>query len=55
LLLYFRSNYHWYLKNIVPLLPNDLFCPLASQSHSNQLLIVRASSFEILEFTTRLP
>ena len=55
LLVYFRANYHWYLKNVVSLAPKDLVYPLSSQSAHHQLLVLTASDLELLTFETRLP
>jgi len=55
LLVYFRANYHWYIKNVVYLDSEDLVHPLSSQSSHHQLLVVTASNIELLEFETRLP
>ena len=55
LLVYFRANYHWYIKNVVSLTSTDLVQPLNSKSFHHQLLIVSGESLEILQFETRLP
>lgn len=55
LLLYFRSNYHWYLKGVVALGSHDHCLALYSQKQKHQLLLIREDKLEVLEYVTRLP
>lgn len=53
--MYFRSNYHWYLKSVVTLQKEDHCLPLHSQKQKNQLLLIKKDRLEVLEYVTRLP
>jgi hypothetical protein len=54
LLMYYRANYHWFLKNVIELREGDIPLSLSCEKHKrHKLLIVGQEDFQIVEYSIR--
>ena len=54
LLMYYRANYHWFLKNVIELSWGDIPISLSCEKHKrHKLLIVGQNDFQIVEYSIK--
>lgn len=52
--MYYRANYHWFLKNFIQLDEGDICLSLSCEKHKrHKLLIVGQQNFQIVEYSIR--
>jgi hypothetical protein len=52
LLMYYRANYHWFLKNTMELKREDICLSLSCEKHKrHKLLIIGGEDFQIVEYS----
>jgi hypothetical protein len=52
--MYYRANYHWFLKNYVQLKDGDICLSLSCEKHKrHKLLIIGQQDFQIVEYSIR--
>ena len=50
LLVYFRANYHWFLKNVIDIEETSICYAISGQNRMNYLFVTHKNNFELIEF-----